>query len=87
MLVTAEFAGFFLTRYLSFYALDPAVDNPVDRTQDGSGQMGHRTGRSGQKIMTQADPETHVRFSINEMVDQVVIFFLAGRETSASVVA
>ena len=39
------------------------------------------------KIMTQANPETHVRFSIDEIVDQVAIFFLAGHETSASALA
>lgn len=36
------------------------------------------------KIMTTADPETGERFSTEEMVDQVAIFFLAGHETSAS---
>ncbi|MBF9060655.1 cytochrome P450 [Rhodobacterales bacterium HKCCSP123] len=36
------------------------------------------------KIMTTADPETGARFSMEEMVDQVAIFFLAGHETSAS---
>ena len=36
------------------------------------------------KIMTKADPETGERFSTEEMVDQVAIFFLAGHETSAS---
>ncbi|WP_341861517.1 cytochrome P450 [Gymnodinialimonas sp. 57CJ19] len=36
------------------------------------------------KIMTTADPETGERFTTQEMVDQVAIFFLAGHETSAS---
>ncbi|WP_417208278.1 cytochrome P450 [Antarctobacter sp.] len=36
------------------------------------------------KIMTTPDPETGQRFSTQEMVDQVAIFFLAGHETSAS---
>ncbi|GAB5445943.1 cytochrome P450 [Gymnodinialimonas sp.] len=36
------------------------------------------------KIMTTPDPETGERFSTQEMVDQVAIFFLAGHETSAS---
>jgi cytochrome P450 len=36
------------------------------------------------KIMTTADPETGERFTAEEMVDQVAIFFLAGHETSAS---
>jgi cytochrome P450 len=36
------------------------------------------------KILTGADPETGARFSAEEMVDQVAIFFLAGHETSAS---
>ena len=36
------------------------------------------------KIMTTEDPETGARFSTDEMVDQVAIFFLAGHETSAS---
>ena len=39
------------------------------------------------KIMTQRDPETNEQFSIDEMVDQVAIFFLAGHETSASALA
>ncbi|MEC9312667.1 MAG: cytochrome P450, partial [Pseudomonadota bacterium] len=39
------------------------------------------------KIMTTADPETGARFSTEEMVDQVAIFFLAGHETSASALA
>ena len=39
------------------------------------------------KIMTNADPETGARFSTEEMVDQVAIFFLAGHETSASALA
>ncbi|MBV7392838.1 cytochrome P450 [Mameliella sediminis] len=36
------------------------------------------------KIMTTRDPETGETFSVDEMVDQVAIFFLAGHETSAS---
>ncbi|MFC4730312.1 cytochrome P450 [Salipiger abyssi] len=39
------------------------------------------------KIMTTRDPETGERFSTEEMVDQVAIFFLAGHETSASALA
>jgi cytochrome P450 len=39
------------------------------------------------KIMTTADPKTGERFSTQEMVDQVAIFFLAGHETSASALA
>ncbi|AMY69109.1 cytochrome P450 [Frigidibacter mobilis] len=39
------------------------------------------------KIMTTADPVTGDRFGIEEMVDQVAIFFLAGHETSASALA
>lgn len=39
------------------------------------------------KIMTTADPETGARFTTEEMVDQVAIFFLAGHETSASALA
>lgn len=39
------------------------------------------------KIMTTADPETGDRFTADEMVDQVAIFFLAGHETSASALA
>ncbi|WP_406720823.1 cytochrome P450 [Thioclava litoralis] len=39
------------------------------------------------KIMTMTDPETGTRFSTDEMVDQVAIFFLAGHETSASALA
>ena len=36
------------------------------------------------KIMTTTDPETGERFTAEEMVDQVAIFFLAGHETSAT---
>jgi len=39
------------------------------------------------KIMTTADPETGDLFTVDEMVDQVAIFFLAGHETSASALA
>ena len=39
------------------------------------------------KIMTTRDPHTGARFSTDEMVDQVAIFFLAGHETSASALA
>jgi cytochrome P450 len=39
------------------------------------------------KIMTTSDPETGHKFSTEEMVDQVAIFFLAGHETSASALA
>lgn len=39
------------------------------------------------KIMTTEDPETGARFTPDEMVDQVAIFFLAGHETSASALA
>ncbi len=39
------------------------------------------------KIMTMSDPVTGRRFSTDEMVDQVAIFFLAGHETSASALA
>ncbi|MGJ8545474.1 MAG: cytochrome P450 [Sulfitobacter sp.] len=39
------------------------------------------------KIMTTADPKTGERFTTEEMVDQVAIFFLAGHETSASALA
>jgi cytochrome P450 len=39
------------------------------------------------KIMTTRDPVTGARFTREEMVDQVAIFFLAGHETSASALA
>ncbi|MEO1638252.1 MAG: cytochrome P450 [Pseudomonadota bacterium] len=39
------------------------------------------------KILTTKDPETGEGFSLEEMVDQVAIFFLAGHETSASALA
>lgn len=39
------------------------------------------------KIMTTKDPVTGQTFSVDEMVDQVAIFFLAGHETSAAVLA
>lgn len=39
------------------------------------------------KLMVATDPETGERFSRADMVDQVAIFFLAGHETSASLLA
>ena len=39
------------------------------------------------KILTTKDPVTGDTFSLEEMVDQVAIFFLAGHETSASALA
>lgn len=39
------------------------------------------------KIMTTTDPRTGKRFDVDEMIDQVAIFFLAGHETSASALA
>ena len=39
------------------------------------------------KIMTAPDPETGKTFSFDEMVDQVMIFFLAGHETSAALLS
>ncbi|SHE56088.1 Cytochrome P450 [Loktanella atrilutea] len=39
------------------------------------------------KIMTTADPETGQTFDVDQMVDQVAIFFLAGHETSAAALA
>lgn len=39
------------------------------------------------KIMTTPDPETGACFDLDEMVDQVAIFFLAGHETSGSAMA
>lgn len=39
------------------------------------------------KIMTTPDPKTGKLFDTEEMIDQVAIFFLAGHETSAAVLA
>lgn len=39
------------------------------------------------KIMTTADPQSGETFTVEEMVDQVAIFFLAGHETSATALA
>ena len=39
------------------------------------------------KIMTTPDPQSGACFEVDEMVDQVAIFFLAGHETSASALA
>ena len=39
------------------------------------------------KIMTTVDPESGETFSVNETVDQIAIFFLAGHETSGSALA
>ncbi|UXU74651.1 MULTISPECIES: cytochrome P450 [unclassified Paracoccus (in: a-proteobacteria)] len=39
------------------------------------------------KLMTLPDPQTGQRFARHEMIDEVVTFFLAGHETSASALA
>ena len=36
------------------------------------------------RLLSTQDPETGTRLSLSEMVDQVMIFFLAGHETSAA---
>ena len=48
---------------------------------------GSAPGDLATKIMTAADPATGRRFDLDEMADQVAIFFLAGHETSASTLA
>ncbi|SEQ22681.1 Cytochrome P450 [Loktanella sp. DSM 29012] len=48
---------------------------------------GHAPDDLATKIMTTADPETGETFDLDEMVDQVAIFFLAGHETSAAALA
>jgi cytochrome P450 len=50
-------------------------------------EAGHAPDDLATKIMTTPDPRTGARFSTQEMVDQVAIFFLAGHETSASALA
>lgn len=50
-------------------------------------KMGGAPDDLATKIMTTPDPETGDLFSVEEMVDQVAIFFLAGHETSASALA
>lgn len=58
-------------------------------TQDRMAQIDAGTAPDdlASKIMTTVDPVTGERFSTEEMVDQVAIFFLAGHETSASALA
>ena len=36
------------------------------------------------RLLSSQDPEIGTRLSLSEMVDQVMIFFLAGREISAA---
>lgn len=57
-----------------------------DLTQERLAQIADGTAPDdlATKIMTTVDPETGDRFDVDEMVDQVAIFFLAGHETSAS---
>ena len=50
-------------------------------------KSGHAPDDLATKIMTTADPEAGETFTVEEMVDQVAIFFLAGHETSASALA
>ncbi len=47
-------------------------------------EAGHAPDDLATRIMTTRDPQTGEVFSSEEMVDQVAIFFLAGHETSAS---
>lgn len=63
-------------------AITALVERRTRQIADGSAPDDLAT-----KIMTYADPETGHRFSPEEMVDQVAIFFLAGHETSASTLA
>lgn len=58
-------------------------------TDDRATEITHGTAPDdlATKIMTMADPETGRKFTAEEMVDQVAIFFLAGHETSASALA
>ena len=46
--------------------------------------QGHAPDDLATKIITTTDPQTGKRFSTEEMVDQVAVFFLEGHETSAS---
>jgi cytochrome P450 len=55
------------------------VDHRLQEIAEGSAPDDLAT-----KIMTTKDPETGESFDGEEMVDQVAIFFLAGHETSAS---
>ncbi|MEM6618170.1 MAG: cytochrome P450 [Pseudomonadota bacterium] len=61
----------------------------TDLTEDRAAQIAQGTAPDdlATKIMTTPDPETGQRFSSEDMVDQVAIFFLAGHETSASALA
>ena len=54
----------------------------LDQIKDGTAPDDLAT-----KIMTTADPETGETFGVDEIVDQVAIFFLAGHEPSASALA
>ncbi|SDZ35460.1 Cytochrome P450 [Jannaschia faecimaris] len=63
-----------------------AITALVER-RAGEIAAGTAPGDLATKIMTFPDPETGQRFSPEEMVDQVAIFFLAGHETSASAMA
>lgn len=56
----------------------------VDRRRQAIG-AGTAPDDLATKIMTTLDPETGEGFADAEMVDQVAVFFLAGHETSASV--
>ena len=58
-------------------------------TQDRLAQIAAGTAPDdlATKIMTTKDPRTGATFSVDEMVDQVAIFFLAVHETSASALA
>ncbi len=64
-------------------AIRTAIAALVDR-RAGEIAAGTAPDDLATKIMTYPDPETGHRFSPDEMVDQVAIFFLAGHETSAS---
>lgn len=59
----------------------------ITRQRQGEIADGSAPDDLATKIMTTADPQTGETFDVEEMVDQVAIFFLAGHETSASSLA
>ncbi|MCR9255552.1 MAG: cytochrome P450 [Alphaproteobacteria bacterium] len=62
--------------------IDARIAGQADR--DGSGSSG-QDGDLAAEVIAAVDPETGTKFDREELVDQIGTFFLAGHETTASV--
>ena len=65
--------------------LDPRLEAARGRASDGAAPSDEDEDDIARAIVGATDPETGERFSREELVDQLGVFFLAGHETTASV--